>query len=598
MFVFHRRTLWGSLIALIFVTVGCSSNETSTISEEAFEPATPDSANFGSGFELEAIQVHFPPTVSQTQADSLTIRGSVQSDADVTQIMVNGMAVTTLDELSNWTFPATLAEGVNSFDVTYIDSNGQTLPLKTLQVSRQTGFISPKQFVFDEDNGQFYVLDLAQNAVLQVDSTTGAQTQLSPVGDTNLLATPRLLTLDPYAGRLIVYQASDNRFLSINLSTGEQTVLADNDLETDSPLLGDVSHIKVGEQNQLLVSETQQIFLDTDGNVVDQKSAFITTVTGVIYGLDISDGDTAGDKSIVNGFGVPDTENVFGNIVTFDYSAASNNFYVVDLFTSTLSSFYRLLQIDKDTGVREELVSTETPLEEDEDTLYRFIAPTHIQWDETNNQLWVFDNSRIARYDTTEKTGVNISTSSIPEGGAFTLASTESFTIAQQTNTAFVLNDAYDYILSVNGATGERTLLSGNSASGSDDKFLTPNSLMLDATNKQLVLSDGIASKIFALDINSGEKTTINKPRPTGSSADNTEDEYFVIFPLSLSEGPESDLVYALDNINQYRSTTGRVSGVLVVAASTPLNKVRSPVVLFTATMASFPASASTELNA
>ncbi len=525
-----------ALTCLVFF--GCDSNDSSSISEELHHiPVYP------SPFVAADVQVHFPPPVSSTEADTVTVRGSSKPAANVASVLINGATANTDDNYATWRLPITLTDGANTVAVTYLDDQGQTSDVSTLQISRAAEITSPKQFVFDEPNNQFYVLDIAHNAILVLDGTTGLATKLSSDGD-NLLSNPRLITADFAGNRLIVYQNSDTRFISIDLSSGEHTALSDKPYEGDSLLADAITSIQMGNTGNLLIADSQQVYLDASQNVVGVEDAIVKAVGGVIYSQDIS----TGVKTIYSGYGTPTVDNSLSKITTMTYVPGADNLYAIDYATKDAGVEYRLIKVDASTGAREVINTTEKAEEEDPEDLYRFNAPTQLAWDEASQVLWLLDNNMLVTFDPATDKNTIVSSSTLPENGDYSLFWLNDL---QASGVAYTLSDTLDQVLKVEPDTGKRTLVAGAGIQTPDNQynFRTPGSIILDGPNKTLYIADKTLPKIFSVSLTTGEKTSVSAPPLTEDDVTNFQS------PVTISDGPDRNVIYVLGTHTQIKTS-------------------------------------------
>lgn len=537
-----------SAAALSLVITGCDTSSSNSSSSSS-SGAVSSSGSNGSGFVRSNVQVHFPPVISTTSKDTITIRGSVADAANISQIFVNDMLASSSDNFATWSLALELSEGSNSLAVTSANAAGEVTAVSTLTVAKETPFISPKGVILDEANNQILVLDPAQNAIIKVDSNTGTR-QIFSSG--NLLQQPLKLILDSAGNQVIVYQNSETRFVSVALTDGSQTALT----EPENPEFASaISAITMGDNNDLLVAGTQLVEVPDP----DDASEVVTVGRTAIYSFDLA----SGGKTIVSSNNLPDTGTLFGNIVTLTNSPGSEQIFIADDLSDGSINIRRLISVNKADGVRTRLL----PALKEDNTIdtdkFDFANSGYIEHKPNQNSLWVYNSDSLVKLDLQTLTGQTISESkrpdgqwnfltsvSTPAGEPFIIFAPNDIAIDANGDTAYIASDTFDHILKVDTATGARTRLTGAGPENIDGtvNFVTPSYLAFDGKNRTLYVSDSLLQSVFAIDVETGNKSAI--------AAINREQDTNTIFaPLALALSEPADnsaaTLFALDNLNR-----------------------------------------------
>ncbi len=173
--------------------------------------------------------IQFPPQASLTDANTIAVRGTVESPGKVAHLMVRGVPAATTDGWKTWSATVPLVLGSNELEVLMLDAAGDFIgDDESVSVERQdvvlgncTGLAMGAAF-----SEEAYWLDADHKRVIHIDLLTGARWALDiqePVVGQWLpsLTNPGEPVYDSFRGRMYV---PDGGFIhTINVWTGALT---------------------------------------------------------------------------------------------------------------------------------------------------------------------------------------------------------------------------------------------------------------------------------------------------------------------------------------------------------------------------------------
>ena len=206
------------------------------------------------------------------------------------------------------------------------------------------------------------------------------------------------------------------------------------------------------------------------------------------------------DKDTLNR--TPLTSNIFPNTdpplfedsqrLAIDY--ANNRVLVADI---GIAGFGKIIAVDLTTGIRS-TVNTQ------------FNDPRSILVDQVNNRIMVMDSSPIS----TEKgmwimdgaSKIAFSTVDVPDTSNFFVSGND---IAFDTiNNRYIVNDrTADRLMSVDTATGVRSVFSANGNPSSPEDFSNIQGISFDPKTPRVLVSDSFGGRILQVDLNTGVRT-------------------------------------------------------------------------------------------
>ncbi len=298
------------------------------------------------------VTIHFPPEVSLTEGGTVLVRGIASDDySAITGIDISGIAAESDDGFATWTAEVPLSAGSNSLTATPVDAEGNentsgdqvTVTQGALWPAfpnNDNAFIAAIGLELDSASNRLYFVDVGEDNILYVDTTTGNRTLLS----SNTLPNTDLpfdyitgLTFDPTSARLFAIDVNQSVIFTVDTTTGERTVFSSNTVPNiEVPLSSPVSAVIDTEQNRLLVaSESNAMYISVDlntgvrsvfsSNTVPNGDIPLTRPWGLALDLErgrvllIDAADPAvyaadsitGQRSILSNNTIPNTDNPF-----------------------------------------------------------------------------------------------------------------------------------------------------------------------------------------------------------------------------------------------------------------------------------------------
>ena len=223
------------------------------------------------------VALTFPPPVSSTDAESITVRGTASDPSGVAEVRVNGVLASTSDGFATWQADVPLALGMNTLTVAASDARGNSdTRAAEARIESQAFLLWPQAIAVDPWSPLAFVLD-DRDSIKSVDLTSGIR---SLVSDRRRGSGPSLkdcqgIAIDGnrallvstlnYAGTLIT------SVIAVDLVSGDRTILSDD------------SH-GIGPSFDYL----QAITVDGDRALV---TSYVPNATGAVVAVDLVSGD-------------------------------------------------------------------------------------------------------------------------------------------------------------------------------------------------------------------------------------------------------------------------------------------------------------------
>ncbi len=492
------RSLTFTVICSIFLLLtACESNDKTASTTTNFDPNNPGS--YPLELTLGNVQVHFPPQSVSTQDETIIVRGIVEDTTNVDRITINGSAVSTSDGFVTWQASIPLNWGLNSLIVHSVDTAGESTEIMSLAVARETPLLSPKLMAADEANSRLLIWDNQLKALIAIDLNNSLKTILSPtsINADSLMEKPDSLELDAGGNRALLSQVSSPTVVAIDLTTGEQTEIT----IADDPLLAE-QNLQLAmniDANAAYISDIETVYLDSELNRVHTE----TTVRfdhGIIFQVDLD----SGEKTTISGFNLANTDNVLESVTHIASTFDSGFLYVIDRVESEDEVTYRMFGINKVTGDR-----TQIELLNTSDEAYTFVAPASLELDNTSQKLFLLDNNQIISIDLKTNIYSVLSSSVIPEDSEYLLDKASAMSLIN--NKLYVVDDAFDYVLSINTETGLKTQIAGTGPQNTDglQGFVSPKSVSFDIKNNLTYNLDFGDSRLASIDLSDSSKTVL-----------------------------------------------------------------------------------------
>lgn len=177
------------------------------------------------------VVITFPPPVSMTEGESVTVYGTANDNDIIDFVRVNGVVANTSDGYATWSATVPLALNNNVLLVETGDVAGNSSSQSAeIAIVRNTRLVSPQAIALDAANERVLVVDSILAAVITVDLITGMRTVLSDATTPNAnnpFSGPVGITLDTANGRALVLDSTRNAVFVVNLITGARAVLSD-----------------------------------------------------------------------------------------------------------------------------------------------------------------------------------------------------------------------------------------------------------------------------------------------------------------------------------------------------------------------------------
>ena len=240
--------------------------------------------------------------------------------------------------------------------------------------------------------------------------------------------------------------------------------------------------------------------------------------------------------------------------------AANNRLFVIDRTRTAV------FEVDTVTGQRRIFSDATTP-----DALQPFSNPTAIALDTVNNRLLVADSGRDALFAVDMATGSRSIVSGSSVKGELRLDDPlfADLVINPSTNIAYYSNLTNDSIISIDLATGERTIFANDTIPAGANPLIHVGALALDMTNARLLVGD--YKDVLAIDLETGQRSVF-------SAHDPVKDRKTVIRGMFVDETNNRVLVSRSGS----NATREEVSDVIAIDLSTgvrtePTNYTASP---------------------
>lgn len=401
-------------------------------------------------------------------------------------------------------------------------------------------FSAPGEVVADYANGRVLVVDTgtvgeetAAGAVFSVDALTGDRTLLTAasIGSGESLVTPGELQYDAQRNELIMSRTYTQNLLSVDLETGLRSLhgeplgSAPNAIQFDKA--NDRTLVQVNKKLLAVDRESGLISVLYSNNV--GAGPLVTSATSLVVNSQgntawMLDSDTnaiikvdllSGNRSVLSASRVgKGGEMLVPEAVAFDRE--TNQAYLATNQSSIRGYLYR---VDMSTGNR-------TPVVGDGTGFGVFVgAIGGLALDAENRVLYMsarvdqFYNWGIVKMDleTGERTMVSSSGYNVERGAGIDLDYPRGVVIDAANNRLLVADASLRALFAVDLETGDRTVISASSlpddnlAVGTGEQMVNPEWLALDADNNRVLLTrSNPTDVVLAVDLNTGSRTVLS----------------------------------------------------------------------------------------
>lgn len=517
------------------------------------DAATPDAvmADASGDIEAPAVAIAFPPALSLTDTDRVTVRGSAADESGVVAVRVSGVDATSDDGFATWRAEVPLVHGANTLVVESEDVHGNLdAGAATVTVERSSVLLGRvRGIAMDTAGDRFFVSDPGSDRVVAVDAASGERSVLTDAttGTGPALSSPFAMTWDAAGDRLLV--ADNGRILAVAPGTGDRTLISGSGTGTGPDLGSTIESVVIDDAagrllaadkgNSALVSVdlatgdrtivsggavgSGPALSSLEGMALDRANGRALVIVGfALLAVDLATGDrtTVSDATTGTGpaFSVP-------HAVIVDATGAT--VWVVDS-----AGVY---VVDAQTGDRT-VLSDNTG----NGTGSFFDAPTYGALDETRARLLIPQEYRsgvmavdLATGDRSWTTSFYIGESDFwwTELGAAAVDPTFSYAIIADENTELPPDDRFSSVSRVDLATGDRVLVTQRG------DFEEARDVVMDG--QRVFVIDTDLPDVFTVDLDTGEVALLSGEQAGQGPA--------LDFPFAAALDPASGALLVLD---------------------------------------------------
>lgn len=310
--------LWSCLSIAVFTTpLGCSSDDDDGNPDASMpdpDASVPDpDAGMPDAMPIEPtvtaqcipdqLCIVFPPPVSRTDRDTLTVRGTTHMPTSA--VRVNGVAATTTDDYATWQAAVPLTPGTNMLDIERDDDTGTTVPeiVRGMVISQPLIELTPTMLAIDAGGDVFVAFDRDARTLVTIGLTTGLENIVTDA----LTSAIDSLAVDAAGGRALITYSGETDILSVDLNTGAISVLSGMGAGTGPALVNPAGIAVDVTANRALVMDVGQLALVA----VDLATGDRTTISDAATGMGPAlqqprsfDFDAQHDRVLVNDRGL------------------------------------------------------------------------------------------------------------------------------------------------------------------------------------------------------------------------------------------------------------------------------------------------------
>ncbi|MCK4711075.1 MAG: hypothetical protein KAU21_20860, partial [Gammaproteobacteria bacterium] len=483
-----------------------------------------------------AAVITFPTAYSMIEAESSTTVYGTSSDLfnTVTSVKVNGVDAVTSDNFANWSVSVPLSTGVNTLQVTTVDSlnntNDNAADVEVLSIP--ISLAKPEGMAIDKANDKVFIIDLEQRALVSVDLTSGTKSIVSSQTRGSGTAFNSPITLDIDTGINHAYVLDGNTIIDVDLATGDRTVLSDATTGT-GPVLSNIIDLTIDTANRLLyVLSNVTVMVDSIPRVYNSvlsvdldtgnREIFDPASTGDALNLSLPRGillagtslyisHFSGQDGLIDAINITDgsyrvvSTNGFGFGVSMPYVENMTS-YFGSIFITQYSKF-NYLEVES-SGDRRAIEHSSFPATRK----YDLLGLTDIVADQGNDRLLVIDSELDA-----------------------------------------VVAVEYDYLWQ--SGRGAQTMISRDGI-GQGKFIFDPSSIELDSNNNQLIIADKssdrfTARRLYRVDLNTSDRISLGNSlslvRINDFKIDSANDRVFVLYTDDIISSNEVRALFEVD---------------------------------------------------
>jgi hypothetical protein len=547
------------MISLVFPLAGACFDDAETVPvPELDDPGGRTQAVPVSGAPLATIM--FPPARGLTDIDSITVRGVAADVNGVAAIRVNGVPATTSDGYATWQAVVPLAHGNNTIVVESEDTLGNIDPdaaTTSVQLSRNR-LRTASALGWDPVGERFVVADNGLQALLAVDSVTGARTVLSSAstGTGNPLDYMTSLAWDPVRGQMLVGDWGQHAVVAVDLGTGDRTVIASESVGTGPVIATPYAVTWDPVRNRALVVDADVdalLAVDLDTGVRTVISDDSTGNGPALLGVNGAAWDPWRERLLVVDEAWPAlmaVDVVTGNrTMVSDASTGSGPGFVRphELTLDPMGQRAIVSDLDADALFAVDLVTGDRTVLSNQGTGVgpRLIQPTALAWDPLHDRVINHDDYYDSLFAVQPVSGDRSVFSSFSVGAGIPFDEPDEMVRDAVGRRAFVISEGDDgnVLFEVDLRTGNRRLLSGWGI-GAGPSLETPSTLIWDGPRQRVLVSDVSQAALLTVDVATGNRSVLLG----GNTGTTFEQVHSMILDGMDPSTPADDRVLVLDH--------------------------------------------------
>ena len=475
-------------------------------------------------------------------------------------------------------------KGVASLDI----NTGEMAILSMAGVGAGPTFSSPRGIAFDEANGRVLVGDYSRDSLTAVDIATGNRTDVSrlgTIGTGESIDGANAVAVDSAAGVAYVAAFNNKAVISVDLATGNRTVITGLGVGTGPEFLSPQGIVFDASNNRCLVSDSGLRAIVTVDLATGDRTVLSDAATGTgraltspadaqldaannrvlvadqVWGLFAVD-LTSGDRTVLSDPGATYGRNG-SRIQSVGYDAATNTAYVPD---QTVDAVFAIDLADGTPMVLADSSSGNGPLETG------MWGMRGLTYDSDGARLVMpnWETDVVIGIDVASASRSVIASSSIGTGPIPTFPG--GVVIDADNRRAILTDQNLPGLYAVDLDTGDRTVLADNAGTGAGPAFSAPADVFVDAANNRATVLDS-ALGLLQVDLATGNRSVLS------DSTTGTGPEFGYADGLGIDL--EADTGYVVDD--------GSSTQVIKVDLSTGDRSILSDNVVGTGRQISFP---------
>ena len=416
--------------------------------------------------------ITFPPA-GLTDAAAINVHGTANDpETDIVAVTVNGVTANSSDGFATWNAPdVPLVPGTTSINVE-VENAGLAVDsaAATAAVTREALLLNPVDVTLDAANNRVLIADRTSAAVIAVDLTSGARSEISggSNGSGPGFDEPRVITLDSARNRALVGDEGAQAVFAVDLDSGERTVF---------------SAAGTGS------GRSWTFFYGMDLDAANDRAlvAALTRIDSII-GVDLN----SGDRTLL-------TEELYPGAIVGDIVAdiANNQVFMTD----TLRQVVAAVNLDG--------VSPATPISSSfRGAGPRLGVPAGVLLDNANSRLLVTDSALAVLFDVDLASGDRSILSDAANGSGPDFGRPVGIVADEANGRVLVIDSVLDATVAVDPATGDRSVV-GQSSFGNGPPLDAPLFFDIDAGNDRLIIVDQGRNAMLSAELSSRDRATI-----------------------------------------------------------------------------------------